>query len=131
MLELSQKTKYALTLLTFLDKQDNGIFLPLKLITNHTGLPYRFLSMIAVNLKDAHILGSKEGKGGGYYLIKKLDQISLKNLVEAVDKPVGLVACQTGKYCGAQNYCQNKNKWDEIRDAVSQILDKYKVSDLN
>lgn len=133
MLELSQKAKYALTLLAFLanqDSQNSGVFLSLKSIASQTGLPYRFLSLIAVDLKNAGILDSKEGKSGGYFLKQDLTKISLKKLVEAVDKPVGLVACQMGRYCGNQEYCRNRGKWDQIRDEVAEVLSKYKVNEI-
>ena len=130
MLELSQKSKYALTLLAFLAGQDSGIFLPLNSISATTNLPYRFLSAIAVDLKNAGILGSKEGKGGGYYLKKTLDKISLNQMIEAVDGKVGLVDCQLGEFCGNQMYCRSKDKWDQIKDEVAGVLGKFKVSEI-
>jgi len=130
MFELSQKAKYALIFLNFLSNQDNKIYSSVKIISNQTGLPYRFLSQIAVDLKRAGIVDAKEGKGGGYYLKKLLDKVSLKTMVEAVDGKVGFVECQIGEFCGNQDYCHSRGKWDEIRNEVAKVLEKFKVSEI-
>jgi len=88
------------------------------------------LSQIAVELKEAGIVDAKEGKGGGYYLKKSLDKISLKDMVEAVDGKIGLVDCQVGEYCGNQGFCKNKGKWNQIRDEIARVLDNYTIGDI-
>lgn len=130
MLQLSQKSKYALSFLSFLASCDPDQFFSIKSIALQTDLPYRFLATIAVDLKHVGIVAAKEGKGGGYFLNKPLNKISLKELIEAVEGKVGLVDCQLGQFCGSQGYCQNKGKWDEIRDEVAGVLGRYKVSEI-
>ncbi len=130
MLQLSQKSKYALSLLAFLGQQDTGTYLSIRTISSLMHLPYRFLSQIAVDLKHAGLIDAKEGKGGGYFLNKTLDSVSLKNMIEAVDGQVGLVDCQRGCSCGCEMKCENKHKWDRIQDEVSGVLGKYKISDI-
>lgn len=129
MLELSFKTKYALQMLAFLARQSAEKFYSLKIISQETGMPYRFLSSIATKLFKAQIIGSKEGKNGGYFLVKKLDDISLAKLIFAVDGPIGLVDCQVGKACGKECFCKSKKSWDELNQELFLVFKKYNVSD--
>jgi Rrf2 family protein len=129
MLQLSQKAKYALSFVNFLSKEKTSQHISLRKISQKTGLPYRFLSTIAVDLKKAGMVDSKEGKGGGYFLAKKLTQINLNDMIIAVDKDLGLVDCQRDVGCSQANTCKSKQTWDKLQIQITQILKNYTVAD--
>ena len=68
---LSKKTKYALHALTFLAKHADQAPLLIVSIAQETRIPRKFLENILLVLKNAGYLGSKMGKGGGYFLLKE------------------------------------------------------------
>ena len=69
---LSKKTKYGLKALTYLAKQEDSKK-PVQIveISKSENISQKFLESILLSLRKRGMLGSKKGKGGGYYLIKE------------------------------------------------------------
>ena len=70
---LSKKCQYALHALIYLANQDEEVTVTIGEIATEKAIPKKFLEAILLDLKNAGILGSKKGKSGGYYLIKKAE----------------------------------------------------------
>jgi Rrf2 family protein len=68
---LSKKTKYAINALVYLAKKPPKEPVLISEIAEHEHIPKKFLETILLDLRNAGILNSKKGKGGGYYLNKK------------------------------------------------------------
>ena len=77
---LSHKTKYALKALLFLAQQEPGYIARTLEIADTAAIPKKFLEQILLDLKRAHFVGSKQGKFGGYYLIKSSTEITLADI---------------------------------------------------
>ena len=67
---LSKKTKYGIKALTFLAKRENNAPVQIEVISKSENISKKFLETILLNLRKNGFLGSKKGKGGGYYLLK-------------------------------------------------------------
>ncbi|MGB5647961.1 MAG: Rrf2 family transcriptional regulator, partial [Muriicola sp.] len=67
---LSKKTKYGLKALTFLANRPDRKPIAIAEIADHENISQKFLESILLTLRRTGYLGSKKGKGGGYYLIK-------------------------------------------------------------
>ena len=91
---LSKKAQYAFHALSFLvEYADQGPVLISK-IAEEKGISQKFLEAILLELKRGGILGSKKGKGGGYYLIKAPNEVPL---ARAVSVPPGLFLAQASR----------------------------------
>ena len=124
MLQISKRSQYGLYVLLTLAKSE-GKRLSIREIAKKLGLPYRFLSQIASELKSNHLIESKEGREGGYFLRKKPRDISLLKIVETLDSDLGLIDCQLGKVCSNLDNCGFKKTWDKVRDSIALDLKKY------
>ncbi|NMB57094.1 Rrf2 family transcriptional regulator [Candidatus Beckwithbacteria bacterium] len=102
MLSISKRSQYGLYFLIFLAKSKQGKFFSIKKTAKILHLPYRYLSQIAKDLKDKQILASKEGSGGGYFLTKKPEEISILEIIELLQEPINLIDCE-------QNICEHKH----------------------
>lgn len=92
MLTLSKREEYAIQFITSLAK-DFGQQTSLSTIAKKENITIPFLRQIALDLKRAGILISTEGKNGGYKLAREPKNISLADVIEAVDKRKLITCC--------------------------------------
>ena len=126
---LSKKTQYALKALGFLaGKYGQGPVL-ISDISIIKKIPIKFLETILLELKQAGILESKKGKGGGYYLIDSPHKTSLAQAIRLVGGPIALMPCVSLNFYEKCADCDEAtcglNKAMRLtRDATLKILEK-------
>ncbi|OGD62031.1 hypothetical protein A2160_00510 [Candidatus Beckwithbacteria bacterium RBG_13_42_9] len=130
MFTISKRGDYGLELLTVLAKKGQATVISLKDLTKASRLPYRFASQLAVSLKAAGILGSREGIGGGYFLAKEPEKVTVAEVVAALEGEEGLVHCSGGASCLRGKVCQVKSVWGQIQNDIKNIMSEYTVADL-
>lgn len=133
---LSKKTKYAFHALTYLSKnRGNGAIL-IQEISREYGISHKFLENILLELKKAGFLGSKKGKGGGYYLIKDPQDIPLSTVIRLLDGPIALLPCVSLNYyepceeCKDQESCGLNKVMTQVRDETLKILHMKSMEDI-
>src|SRR5690606_27937978 len=105
---ISRKTKYALNALVYLTRmKDQGPIL-ISQIAESENIPQKFLEAILLDLKRAGILGSKKGKGGGYYLLKSPEQVNVADVMRLLDGPIALLPCVSYKYYEKCEECKDE-----------------------
>lgn len=129
MLKISKKGGYALFLLSFLAKLKAEKIVSLKEISKQTKMPYKFLSQIAPILVNEGFLGSKEGVGGGYFLVKKPEEVSLGEVLVAIEGPVEPVEC-IRKKCDFESECMQKHVFQNIASSFTSEINKYSLADI-
>jgi Rrf2 family protein len=132
---LSKKTQYALKALGYLAaKYGEGPVL-ISEIAKKKKIPLKFLETILLELKQAKILESKKGKGGGYYLIQPPKKTSLAQAIRLVGGPIALLPCVSINFYEKCADCDEAtcglNKTMRItRDATLKILEKKTLAEL-
>ncbi|HMP89166.1 MAG TPA: Rrf2 family transcriptional regulator [Kiritimatiellia bacterium] len=133
---LTKKTKYALRALVYLaENQANGPVLIAKLAADEK-MPRKFLERILLELNNEGILQSKKGKGGGYFLHKRTNEIKVGDVVRLMDGPLAPVSCVSKtayarcKDCGSESSCKIRGVMKEARDAIAEILDGTSLADM-
>ncbi len=133
---LSKKTQYALKALGYLaSKYGQGPVL-ISEIAQKKKIPLKFLETILLELKQAKILDSKKGKGGGYYLIESPKKTSLATAIRLVGGPIALLPCVSINFYEKCTDCDEAtcglNKAMAItRDATLKILEKKTLAELS
>lgn len=130
MFTISKRGDYGLELLTVLAQSGKQAIVPLRRLTRESQLPYRFASQLAVALKDAGILGSREGAGGGYFLAKDPEKITVAQVVKVLEGEKGLVDCASGEKCRRHDVCQCRAVWHQIQNDIRQVMGEYTLADL-
>lgn len=129
MFEVSTKVDYALLILLELAKLDD--YRSLNDIAEQHHISPKYLSQLIMPLKQAELVASREGKGGGYKLALPMGDITLRAIVEAVDGPLQLVRCMAeDKSCPASHACQTKPVWHKLKKDIYQLLDHTTLHDL-
>jgi Rrf2 family protein len=104
-------------------------------LAEHEKLPVKFLEQILMQLKSGGFLASKRGKRGGYQLRKPMDTIKFGDVVRLIDGPLAPIACvsQTAYErctCPDEAHCGLRMIMLDVRNAISDILDKYSLADI-
>lgn len=105
---LSQKTKYALKALLYLAQQKEGEIAKTNAISEGASIPKKFLEQILLDLKRAHFVGSKQGKLGGYYLLKSKNEITLADIHRLFDGAIALLPCASLNFYEPCSDCKNE-----------------------
>ena len=101
-------------------------------IAERTGLPQPYLEQILLALKGAGLVRSKRGVGGGYVLARAADEITLAQIVSAVDGPIVVgdfgEPHQNGA-CDHEGQCVLLTVWSDVGDHMRRHLDGYTLAD--
>ena len=90
---LSKKTKYGLKALAYLAQQEGKTPVQIAEIAKEENISQKFLESILLSLRRNGFLGSKKGKGGGYYLIKEPKDIPMTTVMRVLEGPIAMVPC--------------------------------------
>lgn len=133
---LSKKTRYAMLALCVLAREYGKTPVPIGRIADAERIPQRFLEGILLVLKNRGLLGSTRGKTGGYYLVKRPDDVSLFDVVVGFEESVGMLACvcENGyrpcEFCKDETTCPIRAAFSEIYRSTADILRRTTLSDL-
>jgi Rrf2 family protein len=113
---------------------NNGI-IQIKEIAEREKIPAKFLEQILLTLKNAGLLHSKMGIGGGYYLARPATEISLGHIVRVLDGPLAPVRCVSQmayEPCGCPDEatCGLRLVMLDVRNAITDILDRTTLADV-
>jgi Rrf2 family protein len=126
---LTKKAKYGLKAMVFLAGVEPGKTALVADIAGHEQIPKKFLDAILSELRNAGFVHSKKGKGGGYMLARLPAEISVGNLVRALDGPLAPIQCASRRLyrkcedCVDETHCAVRLVMLEARDAIARVLD--------
>jgi len=133
---LSKKTKYGLKALTYLAKQDRELPVQISVISEAENISLKFLESILLTLKKNHVLGSKKGKGGGYYLLKDPSEIKMSLVMRILEGPIAMVPCVSLNFyekcsdCPDETLCGVHHLMTDVRDSALRIFNHKTLADL-
>jgi Rrf2 family protein len=108
-------------------KDPHGKFL-IKDISVSCNIPKKFLEAILLDLKRAGILGSRQGKGGGYFMRRDPAEVNLAEVVRLFDGAIAAVPCATYKFyescdeCEDEDTCAVRDAFLQLRNATVELL---------
>jgi len=102
-------------------------------IAERTGLPQPYLEQILLALKGAGLVRSKRGVGGGYVLARPASEITLGEIVSAVDGPIvagDFGAPHQNGACDHEGQCVLLTVWSEVGEHMRSHLDSFTLGDM-
>jgi Rrf2 family protein len=133
---LSHKAKYALKALLFLAKQEVGYIARTNEIAVEASIPRKFLEQILLDLKRAHFVGSRQGKYGGYYILKTKEEITLADVYRLFDGAIALLPCVSLNFyepcadCTSEHECLLRKGLVTVREETLQAMQKITIASL-
>ncbi|HSO12601.1 MAG TPA: Rrf2 family transcriptional regulator [Anaerolineales bacterium] len=138
-MRLSKRGEYGLRAMIMLaGTPEPGTPLPMvqiKEISQREQISAKFLEQILLTLKNAGMLHSKMGVGGGYYLARPSSEITLGQIFRTLDGPVAPIKCVSQmayEPCGCpdEQTCGLRMVMGDVRNAIADILDNTTLADV-
>ncbi len=128
-MKLSKRGEYGIKALLDLASSEPGQrIIQARAIAEREQIPVRFLEQILLTLKNAGILHSRMGVGGGYYLARPADEITLGQIVRTLDGTLAPIRCVSKIayercVCPDEQACGLRLVMQDVRNAIADILD--------
>lgn len=129
MITIPKKVEYSIILIAFLAKNHQGT-VSLTHVSKKLKLPYRFLGQLAGKLKEAGIVTSREGKSGGYELVKGWQKKNLYDLMEVLGENKRMVKCLGDEECVRAANCELKAIWNKVEKSFIDQLKQIKLEEI-
>jgi len=132
-LKLSTKGRYGLR--AILDVAMNQHLGPVTInsVAQRQEISERYLEQLLIILKQNGLIKSIRGFQGGYVLNKEPKDITVGDVVRALEGPIAPVECvDDGKQgtCSRMDFCVTKIVWKDLKIAINKVLDSYTLEDL-
>lgn len=137
-MRLSKRGEYGLRAMIILanayDESPESM-VQIKEISEQDQIPAKYLEQILLALKNAGLLQSRMGVGGGYYLARQPKDITLGQIVRVLDGPLAPIRCVSQmayEPCGCpdERTCGLRMVMGDVRNAISSILDNTTLEDV-
>lgn len=131
MIKISKQVDYAFQLIAELAKLEGSASLSLKKFSLKSSISFLFLQKIAKMLREAGIIQSVKGKNGGYMLVKTIEKLSAKEVIEAVEGRYSAIDCAGNAKCCAKNrQCSMKTGFQIINTQINEYFANLKIADI-
>ena len=129
-MNITAKSKYAVRALVELARRSSGIPVPLLSLAEARGISPQFLEQLFSTLRRAGILQSQRGVYGGFSFNRPPEQITVLDVVEALDGPIEPAVCTTSEACERRPVCSVSDVWMQAKLAVEQVLTGVSIKEL-
>ena len=131
-MRLTHLADYAVVLMTAAARQPAGARLSATELAGETGVPLPTAQKLMGRLAAAGLLTSVRGAGGGFTLARPAGNISLADIVEAVEGPIVLTMCADGVNhdCALDQHCRVKPHMSVVGDAIRTSLSAVSLQEL-
>ncbi len=131
-MRLSKKSEYALRALIYAAGFPEGTTFQIKDLAEKNDIPKKFLELILLELKNAGILTSRRGVGGGYILARRPDSIRSSEIIEAIEGPLLAPAEPRGAGKGRVEETSHAvhRLVREASEAADAVLSRWTLADL-
>ena len=131
MIKLSKLSDYAIVVLSRL-AAEKGDVMTTALLSSETGIPEPTVSKVLKLLSKQKIVLSVRGANGGYMMERCPKDITVTELITALEGPIALTDCVDGRDtdCMITSLCPLKGGWNKVNMAVKNALDQVALADL-
>jgi Rrf2 family transcriptional regulator, iron-sulfur cluster assembly transcription factor len=129
-MRLSTKGRYAVT--AMLDLALHGSDGPVTLadISENQGISLSYLEQLFASLRSKGLVRGVRGPGGGYFLGRNADEISIANIICAVDEWVEFTRCRGKENCSGGHRCLTHTLWNTLSEQIYDFLEGITLDDL-
>jgi len=105
----------------------------LRVIAERQGISESYLEQVFTSLRKSGLVRASRGAQGGYELNRQPDQVTVGEILRALEGPLVPVYCvgeSEGASCDREQYCITRSFWEELRDKINEFLDGVTLKDL-
>ena len=130
MLRLSKLTDYGTVIMTHMARQPTHVYSAAE-VALAVSVAVPTASKILKTLARANLLQSLRGAHGGYLLSRPPDEISIAEVVDAMEGPVGVTECSaTAGLCAQEGSCTLRGNWQRVNQIIHHVLSDLTLADM-
>lgn len=133
MMRLSKLADYAVVILSALALRPESQHAATKL-ADYTRLPVPTVAKVLKRMAKANIVYASRGAAGGYRLTKPATEVTIAEIVEAIDGPIAIMSCVGEKVkeepCGREDVCPIYGRWEPLNEAINRVFSTITLQQL-
>lgn len=131
-MKVSTKGRYALRMMIDLACNDNGEYIPLKVIAKRQGISEKYLEQIIIILNRAGFVKSVRGINGGYRLAHEPSFYTVGMILRLTEGSLAPVACldDEANHCERSECCSTLYVWEKLKQAIDGVVDNITIQDI-
>ncbi len=134
MLKLSKKSEYALLAVRYLAINSNGNYSTARDISQYYDIPYELVAKVLQQLVKKSILSSYQGVRGGYSITRAPDQISLMEIISAIEDKYQITNCMddksSQKECSHFDCCMIRDPLIKVQREIDKVFQNMKINQI-
>jgi len=131
-MRLTSKGRYAVSAMVDLNKEQARGPITLAAVSERQFISLSYLEQLFRRLREAGLVRSVRGPGGGYLLAKPADEISVADVIRAVNEPVRTTMCENGvRGCHRGNRCDTHLLWEALGQHIYRFLDAVSIEQVS
>jgi len=134
MLKLSKKSEYALMAVRYLAVNSNGKYSTARDISRYYDIPYELVAKVLQQLVKKDLISSYQGVRGGYSLTRTPDQISLMEIISAIDDNYQITGCMNENSsqidCNHFDCCMIRDPLIKVQREIDKVFENMKVNQI-
>ncbi len=131
MFRLNRLTDYGVVVLTQMSRNPKDLRTAPQ-IAQETGVPLPTVAKLLSALAHGRLIDSHRGAAGGYTLNRPAEDISVAEIIQALEGPIALTACVEGSEddCDVASLCPMRGNWDRVNKAIYGALSEVTLADM-
>ena len=129
-MKLTTKGRYAVTAILDLALHREQGPVNLAEISNRQAISLSYLEQLFSRLRKVGLVASARGPGGGYLLGREMSEISIADVITAVDESVDATRCRGLKNCQGDERCLTHDLWEDLSQHISGFLSGITLADM-
>jgi Rrf2 family iron-sulfur cluster assembly transcriptional regulator len=129
-MRLTTKGRFAVTAMIDLAMQGGKEPVTLAEISERQKISLSYLEQLFGKLRRRELVSSVRGPGGGYQLAKKMDEVSVAEIIRAVDEPIDATQCGGRENCHDDRKCLTHDLWASLNEHIFTYLHSVTLGQL-
>ena len=129
-MRLTTKGRFAVTAMIDLALRQNSGPVTLAAISQRQQISLSYLEQLFSRLRRHELVESVRGPGGGYYLARPLADVSVADIIRAVDEPIDATQCGGKENCHDEHRCLTHDLWTGLNAHIYDYLDNVTLATL-